>query len=39
MRVIPKVVDGGRLGHAVAMGNTCAVVGIPAVVPGHVYNT
>ena len=39
MRVIPEVVDGGRLGHAVAMGNTCAVVGIPAGVPGHVYNT
>lgn len=37
MRIIPEVVKGGRLGHAVAMGNTCAVVGMPAGVSGHVH--
>ncbi len=34
--IIPGVVEGGRIGHAVAMGNTF-VVGMPAGVPGHVY--
>lgn len=34
--IIPGVVEGGRIGHAVAMGNTF-VVGMPVGVPGHVY--
>ena len=36
IHIIPGVVEGGRIGHAVAMGNTF-LVGMPAGVPGHVY--